>query len=81
MISTFVNFSLLSPTTFSDTCATLLERMINTVPSTVTLTDPIAEPFDYVVNEPFLSYQDDTFFLTTAIRVCILCSQDQPVTN
>ncbi|TFK30208.1 heme peroxidase [Coprinopsis marcescibilis] len=32
---------LADPDVFSSTCATLLERMLNTVPSTVTLTEPI----------------------------------------
>lgn len=30
-----------SPEAFSDTCRSLLQRMLDTVPSTVTLTDPI----------------------------------------
>ncbi|KAJ6483320.1 heme peroxidase [Mycena sanguinolenta] len=39
---------LASPDTFNEVCAGLIERMINTVPSTVTLTDTI-EPFDFKV--------------------------------
>ncbi|KAJ3994927.1 heme peroxidase [Lentinula boryana] len=42
--------SFLSSDTFSETCGTLIERMINTVPNGVTLTQPISEPFDYVIN-------------------------------
>ncbi|KAE9405956.1 heme peroxidase [Gymnopus androsaceus JB14] len=61
--------SLLSSDTFSDTCAALLQRMINTVPSTVNLTDPIAEPFQYVINDPLFSYQNGTFNMITALRV------------
>ncbi|KAJ3994930.1 heme peroxidase [Lentinula boryana] len=41
--------SFLSSDTFNETCGTLIERMINTVPNGVTLTVPISEPFDYVV--------------------------------
>ncbi|KAJ3760046.1 heme peroxidase [Lentinula raphanica] len=41
--------SLLSSDTFNKTCGTLIERMLNTVPNGVTLTQPISEPFDYVV--------------------------------
>ncbi|KAE9398666.1 heme peroxidase [Gymnopus androsaceus JB14] len=52
--------NLLSPDTFSETCTALLQRMINTVPSTVNLTDPITEPFGYIINDPLFSYQDVT---------------------
>ncbi|KIK56946.1 hypothetical protein GYMLUDRAFT_229967 [Collybiopsis luxurians FD-317 M1] len=41
--------SLLSPINFNQTCSSLFERMLNTVPSNVNLTDPITEPFDYLV--------------------------------
>ncbi|KAJ3866255.1 heme peroxidase [Lentinula novae-zelandiae] len=41
--------SFLSSNTFNETCGNLIQRMINTVPSGVTLTQPISEPFDYVV--------------------------------
>ncbi|KAJ3720911.1 heme peroxidase [Lentinula raphanica] len=41
--------SLLSSDTFNRTCVTLIERMLNTVPSGVTLTQSLSEPFDYVV--------------------------------
>ncbi|KAJ6506638.1 heme peroxidase [Mycena sanguinolenta] len=40
--------SLASPETFNQVSADLIERMINTVPSTVTLTEPI-EPFDFKI--------------------------------
>ncbi|KAJ3767733.1 heme peroxidase [Lentinula raphanica] len=43
--------SLLSSDTFNKTCGTLIERMLNTVPNGVTLTQPISEPFDYVMGE------------------------------
>ncbi|KIK56950.1 hypothetical protein GYMLUDRAFT_229970 [Collybiopsis luxurians FD-317 M1] len=41
--------SLLSPANFNQTCSSLFERMLNTVPSNVNLTDPITEPFEYLV--------------------------------
>lgn len=43
--------------------------MVNTVPNGVNLTDPIAEPFDYVVSEPYFSYQNGTFIVSTSLRV------------
>ena len=61
--------SFLDSDTFSNTCGALLERMFNTVPSNVNLTDPISEPFDYVINDPFFSYQDGAFIMLTALRV------------
>ncbi|KAE9405937.1 heme peroxidase [Gymnopus androsaceus JB14] len=78
--------SLLSSDTFSDTCAALLQRMINTVPSTVNLTDPIAEPFQYVIKDPFASatvtmlwadQQGDSFCPSTGCSV--QSSSIQPV--
>jgi len=60
---------LLSTETFSDTCADVFQKMINTVPSTVNLTDPITEPFDYVINDPLLSYANGSFIMTTALRI------------
>ncbi|KAJ3809543.1 heme peroxidase [Lentinula aff. lateritia] len=44
--------SFLSSDTFNETCGNLIERMINTVPSGVTLAQPISEPFDYVIINP-----------------------------
>ncbi|KAE9382582.1 heme peroxidase, partial [Gymnopus androsaceus JB14] len=61
--------NLLSPDTFATTCTDLIQRMVNTVPNGVNLTDPIAEPFDYVVSEPFFSYQDSALFMTTSLQV------------
>ncbi|KAJ3839306.1 hypothetical protein F5878DRAFT_616892, partial [Lentinula raphanica] len=61
--------SLLSSDTFNKTCGTLIERMLNTVPNGVTLTQPISEPFDFVVSQPFLSYRDGNLFMTTKLRV------------
>ncbi|KAF9077113.1 heme peroxidase [Rhodocollybia butyracea] len=61
--------SLLDSNTFTQTCADLLERMINTVPSDVTLTQAISEPFNYVVSEPLFSYRNDTLSMATTLRV------------
>ncbi|KAJ3979808.1 heme peroxidase [Lentinula detonsa] len=61
--------SFLSSDLFNETCGTLIGRMINTVPSGVTLTQPISEPFDYVVSEPLFSYRNGTFSVVTTLRV------------
>ncbi|KAE9393700.1 heme peroxidase [Gymnopus androsaceus JB14] len=61
--------NLLSPDTFSETCANLIERMINNVPNGVNLTEPITEPFDYLISDPLLSYQNGTLIMTTTLRV------------
>ncbi|KAJ3743513.1 heme peroxidase [Lentinula detonsa] len=61
--------SFLSSDLFNETCGTLIGRMINTVPSGVTLTQPISEPFDYVVSEPLFSYRSGTFSVVTTLRV------------
>ncbi|KAF9058627.1 heme peroxidase [Rhodocollybia butyracea] len=61
--------SLLNPGTFTQTCADLIERMINTVPNGVSLTDPFSEPFDYVVSEPVFSYRNGTLAMVTTLRV------------
>ncbi|KAJ6470528.1 heme peroxidase [Mycena sanguinolenta] len=45
--------SLASPNTFNQVCVDLIERMINLVPSIVTLTDPI-EPIDFKVFDTVL---------------------------
>ncbi|KAJ3906340.1 heme peroxidase [Lentinula edodes] len=61
--------SFLSSNTFNETCGNLIERMINTVPSGVTLTQPISEPFDYVVAGPLFSYRNGTLSMVTHLRV------------
>ncbi|KAJ3720914.1 heme peroxidase [Lentinula raphanica] len=61
--------SLLSSDTFNETCGTLIERMLNTVPSSVNLTQPISEPFDYVVSQPLFSYRDGNMSMITELRV------------
>ncbi|KAK1224265.1 hypothetical protein PQX77_012843 [Marasmius sp. AFHP31] len=62
--------SLSSPEVFNQTCIDLLERMINTVPSSVTLTEVI-EPWDYKVGEARLTVANstDTLVMTTALRL------------
>ncbi|KAJ3768378.1 heme peroxidase [Lentinula raphanica] len=61
--------SLLTADTFSATCQDLIGRMINTVPEGVTLTQPISEPFDYVISEPLFSYRDGSLSMATTLRV------------
>ncbi|KAJ3745485.1 heme peroxidase [Lentinula detonsa] len=61
--------SFLSSDTFNETCGALIGRMINTVPNGVTLTEPISEPFDYVVSEPLFSYRNGTLSMATTLRV------------
>ncbi|KAL0575542.1 hypothetical protein V5O48_006416 [Marasmius crinis-equi] len=62
--------SLSSMDSFTTTCATLFERMINTVPSSVTLTDVI-DPFDFKVGTARLSVSNvsDTLVMTTKLRL------------
>ncbi|KAE9397992.1 hypothetical protein BT96DRAFT_1020437 [Gymnopus androsaceus JB14] len=61
--------SLLSSDKFTQTCGDLIQRMINTVPNGVTLTDPVTEPSNYVVSDPLLSYQNGTFIMIITLRV------------
>ncbi|KAF5393655.1 hypothetical protein D9757_000440 [Collybiopsis confluens] len=70
---------LLSPTKFNETCANLIERLINTVPQGVTLSEPISEPFNYLVNDPLFSYLNGQFSMTTTLRVLNLNSNSQRV--
>ncbi|KAF8825910.1 hypothetical protein HHX47_DHR6000701 [Lentinula edodes] len=65
----FDNAVFLSSDTFAETCKDLIGRMINTVPNGVTLTQPISEPFDYVVSEPLFSYRNGTLSMATTLRV------------
>ncbi|KAF9260896.1 hypothetical protein L218DRAFT_556015 [Marasmius fiardii PR-910] len=62
--------SLSSPEVFNNTCRDLFERMINTVPSSVTLSDPI-EPWDYKVGEARISVANDsdTLVMQTTLRL------------
>ncbi|KAF5376350.1 hypothetical protein D9757_008645 [Collybiopsis confluens] len=61
--------SLLSTDNFNKTCASLFERMINTVPANVKLTDPITEPFQYLVTDPMFAIHNGSLSMTTALRV------------
>ncbi|KAF7342734.1 Peroxidase [Mycena sanguinolenta] len=60
--------SLASPDTFNQVCADLIERMINTVPSTVTLTDPI-EPFDFKVWNTILFPRSGSLAFLATLRI------------
>ncbi|KAJ6483282.1 heme peroxidase [Mycena sanguinolenta] len=60
--------SLASPETFKQVSADLIERMINTVPSTVTLTDTI-EPLDFKVQDTSLYPQDGSLVFLATLRV------------
>ncbi|KAF7357092.1 Peroxidase [Mycena sanguinolenta] len=60
--------SLASPETFNGVCADLIERMINTVPSTVTLTDPI-EPLDFKVFNTSLYPQGGSLVFLATLRI------------
>ncbi|GAW08282.1 l-ascorbate oxidase [Lentinula edodes] len=61
--------SFLSSDTFNETCGNLIERMINTVPSGVTLARAISEPFNYVVSEPLFSYRNGAMSMATTLRI------------
>ncbi|KAJ4473705.1 heme peroxidase [Lentinula aciculospora] len=61
--------SFLSSDTFNETCRNLIQRMINTVPSSVNLTQPMSQPFDHVASDPLLSYRNDTLSMATTLRV------------
>ncbi|KAL0571283.1 hypothetical protein V5O48_010674, partial [Marasmius crinis-equi] len=62
--------SLSSPEEYSKTCATLFEKMINTVPPSVTLTDVI-DPWDYKVGEARLAVANgtDKLVMSTTLRL------------
>ncbi|KAJ7752376.1 hypothetical protein B0H16DRAFT_1459966 [Mycena metata] len=60
--------SLASPDTFNQVCADLIGRMIDTVPSTVTLTDPV-EPFDFKVWNTLLFPQGGSLAFLATLRI------------
>ncbi|KAF7357079.1 Peroxidase [Mycena sanguinolenta] len=60
--------SLASPETFNKVCAALIERMINTVPSTVTLTDTL-EPFDFKVQDTSFYPQAGSLVFLATLRI------------
>ncbi|KAG5653821.1 hypothetical protein H0H81_010289 [Sphagnurus paluster] len=59
--------SLASPDNFSNTCASLFERMINTVPKGVELTDTV-DPFENKVSGVSLFPQNGTLVLQATLR-------------
>ncbi|KAF7363106.1 Peroxidase [Mycena venus] len=60
--------SLASPDNFNQVCADLIGRMIDTVPSTVTLTDPI-EPIDFKVWNTLLFPQGGSLAFLATLRI------------
>ncbi|KAJ7303827.1 heme peroxidase [Mycena albidolilacea] len=60
--------NLASPDSFNQICGDLIERMINTVPSTVTLTEPI-EPLDFKVTDTFLFPQGGSLAFLATLRI------------
>ncbi|KAG7087895.1 hypothetical protein E1B28_011942 [Marasmius oreades] len=73
----FTNGGLSSLETFNNTCATLFERMINTVSSSFTLTD-IIEPWDYKVGEARISVANDSDTLLMQTTLRLLDVEDNP---
>ncbi|KAI3616093.1 l-ascorbate oxidase [Moniliophthora roreri] len=69
--------SLSSRDTFMQICSTLIERMINTVPDSVTLTDVI-DPFDYKVGKARLSVSKDTGNLVLGTTLRLLNPTENP---
>ncbi|KAJ6449369.1 heme peroxidase [Mycena sanguinolenta] len=59
---------LASSDTFNTVCADLIGRMIDTVPSSVTLTDVI-EPFEYKVTKMFLFPQGGSLTFLASLRI------------
>ncbi|KAF7326455.1 Peroxidase [Mycena venus] len=59
---------LASADVFNQECTSLFERMINTVPSTVTLTDPV-EPINYKVSGTMLHPRDGSLAFLATLRI------------
>ncbi|KAJ7656521.1 heme peroxidase [Mycena polygramma] len=59
---------LASPVVFNQVCTDLIERMINTVPNGVTLTD-VVEPIDYKVSDTMLFPQGGSLAFLATMRV------------
>ncbi|KAF7363227.1 Peroxidase [Mycena venus] len=59
---------LASADVFNQECTSLFERMINTVPSTVTLTDPV-EPINYKVSGTMLYPRDGSLAFLATLRI------------
>lgn len=64
---------LTSPDTFAETCKTIFERMINTVPSNVTLTNEIAL-IPAKVSAVQLTVENNQMVLRASLRVSCLTS-------
>ncbi|KAF8171262.1 heme peroxidase [Pholiota molesta] len=60
--------SLASPTSFADTCATMIERMLNTVPSDTQLTEEI-ELLPVKVREAFITIVNSQLLFITSLRL------------
>ncbi|KAJ7748361.1 heme peroxidase [Mycena metata] len=60
--------SLASPDTFNQVCSDLIGRMLDTVPSTVTLTEPI-EPLDFKVRNTLLFPQGGSLAFLATLRI------------
>ncbi|KAJ7713521.1 hypothetical protein B0H14DRAFT_2280597, partial [Mycena olivaceomarginata] len=71
--------SLASPDTFNEVCADLIGRMIDTVPSTVTLTDVI-EPFDFKVWNTMLFPQGGSLAFLATLRIITTPGLNRTVT-
>ncbi|KAL0564371.1 hypothetical protein V5O48_017675 [Marasmius crinis-equi] len=69
--------SLSSPEEYNKICADLYERMINTVPATVTLTEVI-DPWDYKVREARFSVANGTDSLVMSTTLRLLNAQENP---
>ncbi|KAF8185426.1 hypothetical protein BJ912DRAFT_485603 [Pholiota molesta] len=68
--------SLASPTSFADTCATMIERMLNTVPSDTQLTEEI-ELLPVKVREAFITVVNSQLLFITSLRLSR--SADKPI--
>ncbi|KAF8185395.1 heme peroxidase [Pholiota molesta] len=68
--------SLASPTSFADTCATMIERMLNTVPSDTQLTEEI-ELLPVKVRLALITVVDSQLLFITSLRLSR--SADKPV--
>ena len=72
--------SLTSATTFQNECTTILQRMLDTVPSTVTLSQPITL-LPYKVSYADLGFEEGKFVFKTALRVTQPVNQDKLPAN
>ncbi|KAH8915954.1 heme peroxidase [Atractiella rhizophila] len=68
-----------SSSTFTNTCAGLFERMINTVPRDVTLSEPL-EPIEYKVDTTLFEVSGESLLLKTGLRILKPTSDGRVVT-